>query len=248
MQNIALTNNRSYFYSFPMMRTPSRWQESAQAFSLVELLAVMVVGGMVMGLTVPALQGALEKGKQSKDLSNLCQIGQGVLLFTGDNNGCLPPSSCKAETSEELEMTWIYSLRTYLGQNYDDLRLSPSDPFQETRRKFKNTSYVINDEVDEPGSLCRAQRIQSPSRRVLIFLASDSKNPRGQEDHIHGLYLRNWKGLLGEIKPDAYRGKKTDRTAGSSPYLFTDGHVEMVSANRIKQLADAGTNIAKQAF
>jgi len=223
-------------------------RRSSGAFSLVELLVGVVIGGMVMGLAVPAVQGALEKGKQSKDLSNLCQIGQGVLLFTGDNNGCLPPSSCKAETQEDLEVTWIYSLRTYLGQNYDDLRLSPSDPFRETRRKFKNTSYLINDEVDEPGSLCRVQRIENSSRRVLLFLASDSKNPRGQEDHIHGAYLRSWSRLLGEIKPDAYRGKKSDRTFGSSPYLFTDGHVEMVSANRIKQLADAGTNIAKQAF
>lgn len=223
-------------------------RRSSGAFSLVELLVGVVIGGMVMGLAVPAVQGALEKGKQSKDLSNLCQIGQGVLLFTGDNNGCLPPSSCKAETQEDLEVTWIYSLRTYLGQNYDDLRLSPSDPFRETRRKFKNTSYLINDEVDEGGSLCRSQRIENSSRRVLLFLASDSKNPRGQEDHIHGAYLRSWSRLLGEIKPDAYRGKKADRRAGSSPYLFTDGHVEMVSADRIKQLADAGTNIAKQAF
>ena len=221
---------------------------SSGGFSLVELLVGVVIGGLLVGLAVPAVQGALEKGKQSKDLSNLCQIGQGVLLFTGDNNGCLPPSSCKAETQEDLEVTWIYSLRTYLGQNYDDLRLSPSDPFRETRRKFKNTSYLINDEVDEGGSLCRSQRIENSSRRVLLFLASDSKNPRGQEDHIHGAYLRSWSRLLGEIKPDAYRGKRSDRALGSSPYLFTDGHVEMVSANRIKQLADAGTNIAKQAF
>jgi prepilin-type processing-associated H-X9-DG protein len=225
-----------------------RIRGSSGGFSLVELLVGAVIGGLLVGLSVPAVQGAMAKGKQSKDLSNLCQIGQGVLLFTGDNNGCLPPSSCKAETSEELEMSWIYSLRTYLGQNYDDLRLSPSDPFRETRRKFKNTSYLINDEVDEPGSLCRVQRIENSSRRVLLFLASDSKNPRGQEDHIHGAYLRSWSRLLREIKPDAYRGKRSDRTLGSSPYLFTDGHVEIVSANRIKQLADAGTNIAKQAF
>lgn len=208
----------------------------------------LAVGGLLVGLSVPAVQGVMVKGKQTKDLSNLCQIGQGVLLFTGDHCGCLPPSSCEAESQEELERSWIYSLRAYLGQNYDELRLSPSDPFRETRRKFKNTSYVINDEVDEPGSLCRAQRIENPSRRVLLFLASEAKNPRGQEDHIHGAYLRSWSRLLGEIKPDAYGGKKSDRTVGSSPYLFADGHVEMMAASRLKQLADAGTNIARQAF
>ena len=218
---------------------------SSGGFSLVELLVGVVIGGLLVGLAVPAVQGALEKGKQSKDLSNLCQIGQGVLLFTGDNNGCLPPSSCKAETQEDLEVTWIYSLRTYLGQNYDDLRLSPSDPFRETRRKFKNTSYLINDEVDEGGSLCRSQRIENSSARILLFLASDSKNPRGQEDQIHGTYLRSWLRLLGEIKPNAYQGKRSDRTVGSSPYLFVDGHAEMIAATKIKQMTDSGKNIAR---
>jgi len=217
-------------------------------FSLTELLVGIVIGGLMVGLATPAVQGALEKSKQAKDLSNLRQIGQGVLLFAGENSGRLPPTSCKAETQEELELSWIYSLRSYLGQNYDDLRLSPSDPHREIRRKFKNTSYLINDEVDEPGSLARAQRIERPSQRILLFLASDSKNPRGQEDHVHGAYLGHWSRLLGEIKPDAYRGSKMDRTAGSSPYLFADGHVETIAAARIKQMADSGKNIAKDAL
>ena len=50
----------------------------------------------------------------SLDLSNLRQIGQGITLFSGENDGRLPPSSCKAETQEELELSWIYSLRDYL--------------------------------------------------------------------------------------------------------------------------------------
>jgi general secretion pathway protein G len=79
-------------------------------------------------------------------------------------------------------------------------------------------------------------------------LASDSKNPRGQEDHIHGAYMGSWSRLLGEIKPDAYRGRKTDRTVGSSPYLFADGHVEMIPATRIKQFVDSGKNLAKDSL
>ena len=223
-------------------------QAENQAFSLTELLVGVAIGGLLVGLATPAVQGALDKSKQSKDLSNLRQIGQGITLFSGENDGRLPPSSCKAETQEDLELSWIYSLRNYLGQNYDDLRLSPSDPHRETRRKFKNTSYLINDEVDAPGSLSRVQRIEKPSQRILLFLASDSKNPRGQEDHVHGAYMGNWGRLLGEIKPDAYRGRRTDRTIGSSPYLFADGHVEMIPATRIKQLVDSGKNLAKDSL
>ena len=223
-------------------------QDENQAFSLTELLVGVAIGGLLVGLATPAVQGALDKSKQSKDLSNLRQIGQGITLFSGENDGRLPPSSCKAETQEDLELSWIYSLRNYLGQNYDDLRLSPSDPHRETRRKFKNTSYLINDEVDAPGSLSRVQRIEKASQRILLFLASDSKNPRGQEDHVHGAYMGSWGRLLGEIKPDAYRGRRTDRTIGSSPYLFADGHVEMIPATRIKQLVDSGKNLAKDSL
>ena len=223
-------------------------QDENQAFSLTELLVGVAIGGLLVGLATPAVQGALDKSKQSKDLSNLRQIGQGITLFSGENDGRLPPSSCKAETQEDLELSWIYSLRNYLGQNYDDLRLSPSDPHRETRRKFKNTSYLINDEVDAPGSLSRVQRIEKSSQRILLFLASDSKNPRGQEDHVHGAYMGSWGRLLGEIKPDAYRGRRTDRTIGSSPYLFADGHVEMIPATRIKQLVDSGKNLAKDSL
>ena len=220
-------------------------RRSSGAFSLVELLVGVAIGGMVMGLAVPAVQGALAKSKQTKDLSNMRQIGLGVSLFTGQNEGKLPPSSCKAETQEELELSWIYSLQTFLGQNFDDLRLSPSDPYRDIRRRYRNTSYLINDEVDEGGSLCRSQRIENSSARILLFLASDSKNPRGQEDHIHGTYLRSWSRLLGEIKPNAYQGKRSDRTVGSSPYLFVDGHAEMIAATKIKQMTDSGKNIAR---
>jgi general secretion pathway protein G len=219
-----------------------------QAFSLTELLVGVVIGGLLVGLAPPAVQGVLDRSKQSKDLSNLRQIGLGVSLFCGENEGRLPPSSCKAETQEDLELTWIYSLRNFLGQNYDDLRLSPSDPHRETRRKYKNTSYLINQEVDENGCLSRVQRIDRPSQRILLFLAADSKNPRGQEDHIHSAYMGSWSRLLGEIKPDAYQGRRTDRTAGSSPYLFADGHAEMIPAARIKQFVDSGKNLAKDSL
>jgi hypothetical protein len=102
---------------------------------------------------------------------------------------------------------------------------------------------VINDEVDTRMSIM--QRINAPSSRILLFLASDSKNPRGQEDHIHGAVMGSWDRMLREIKPDAYSGDKGNRSRGSSPYLFADFHAEIIPAAQIKTLADRGINIAR---
>jgi len=212
-------------------------------FTLVELLVVV---GIIAVLTAVGAQAALEaraRVNTTKDLSNMRQIGQGLALYATDNNGKLPPSSCFLETEEEMQRSWINALRVYLGVKYDELRISPSDPFQATRRKYQNTSYVINDEVD--GRMSDIVVIDDPSRRILLFLASDSKNPRGQEDHIHGAVMRSWNRLLGEIKPDAYSGSKGNRTRGSSPYLFADFHAEIIPAVQIKTLADRGINIAR---
>ena len=219
--------------------------ENQNAFSLVELLLVIVVLAILGTIAVPAVGGAIEKSNTAKDISNLRQIGSGVQMYTSDHGGKMPETSCFAETQEDLELTWIYALRDYLGQNYDDVRVSPSDPNQKIRRQFRGTSYLINDEVDGNKSLSRMQRIESPSRRILLFLASPSKNPRGQEDHIHLTGMRNWSRLLNEITPDAHNHTPSDRTIGSSPYLFADGHAENIPAARIKQATDSGVNIAR---
>ncbi|MEX1115563.1 MAG: type II secretion system protein [Akkermansiaceae bacterium] len=215
------------------------------AFTLIELLVVISIIAVLAALAVPAVNGAMEKSNSAQDMSNLRQIGSGVLMYTSDHGGKMPETSCIAETQEDLELTWIYALRNYLGQNYDKVRVSPSDPNQKIRRQFRGTSYVINDEVDGTKSLSRLQRIESPSRSILLFLASPSKNPRGQEDHIHLTGMRNWSRLLNEITPDAHNHDPSDRTAGSSPYLFVDGHAEIIPAARIKQATDSGINIAR---
>jgi prepilin-type N-terminal cleavage/methylation domain-containing protein/prepilin-type processing-associated H-X9-DG protein len=249
MQIFALTKIRYCFYSFPMMSPQGRWYGSTRAFSLLELLAVMVVGGMVMGLAVPALQGALIRGKQSLCASNLRQIGLGITLYAQEQNGALPSTTCLGGES------WIVSLQPYLGENFDRVRICPVDPKGKERLGYKGTSYLINDQVDVaynskgvavPGTLSSLLRMDQGSKRILLFIAADNKSTGPTEDHVHSLSLGKWGSLLSEIKPDAYGGGKKDRTRGGANYLFADTHVQSISALEIKKVVDGKTNIATQ--
>lgn len=221
-------------------------QPKIQGFSLVELLVGVAVIGLLTGIAFPAIQGGMGKAKLSQDLSNLRQIGQGILLYTGENQGNLPPTSCLGEPS------WIGALKPYLGEQYERIRTSALDPNREARKSAGGTSYLLNDEVDsafdragnpKPGLLQNQNRITEASRRLLLFPASRTK-PAG-EDHIHSGSMGRWHSLLGEINPDSSGPVSRQRDSGSSAYLFADGHAEILGAKTLKSRVDTGLNIAE---
>lgn len=220
-----------------------------QGFSLVELLAVIALIVLLTALGFPAIQGGVGRAKLTQDVSNLRQIGQGILLYAGENNGKLPPTSCLGEPS------WIGALRPYLGEQYDRIRVSSLDPNREARQIAGGTSYLLNDEVDitydrsgnpRPGLLSSMNRITDPARRALLFPAS--RNKQAGEDHIHSSSMGRWHSLLAEISPDSSGPISRNRDSGSSAYLFADGHAEIISAKSLKGRVDAGLNIAKNPF
>ena len=61
-----------------------------QAFTLIELLAVIGVIAILAAILFPVLTSAIEKGNKTRCLSNLQQWGAGVALFLSDNNGVFP--------------------------------------------------------------------------------------------------------------------------------------------------------------
>jgi len=60
------------------------------AFTLVELLVVIGIIALLISILMPALSQAKERANRIKCASNLRQIGQGLLLYAGDNKGVYP--------------------------------------------------------------------------------------------------------------------------------------------------------------
>ncbi len=63
-----------------------------RAFTLVELLVVIGIIAILMSLLLPALGAARNAANKAKCMSNLRSIGQGILLYAGDNAGAYPAS------------------------------------------------------------------------------------------------------------------------------------------------------------
>ncbi|MBX3363503.1 MAG: type II secretion system protein [Phycisphaeraceae bacterium] len=61
-----------------------------RAFTLVELLVVMVIMAIVLAIALPPLKGSREAARESRLLSTMRQLGQAIDLYTRDNAQLLP--------------------------------------------------------------------------------------------------------------------------------------------------------------
>jgi len=81
---------------------------TAKAFTLVELLVVIGIIAVLIALLLPALTKARQSALSLVCLSNLRQVGMGMMQYVNDNRGTLPLADVQVSTNEPSYWLGIY--------------------------------------------------------------------------------------------------------------------------------------------
>jgi prepilin-type N-terminal cleavage/methylation domain-containing protein/prepilin-type processing-associated H-X9-DG protein len=243
-----------------------KMSQTKRAFTLIELLVVIAIIGLLAAILFPVFATARDKARQSACLSNLKQIGLGVVQYMQDND----------ETTPALET----SLKGWAGKIYPYVKnaqvfVCPSDenkalgfvPATTTINgvayAYRRLSYVYNFNVHGfvAGTARRgllASQFTGPSQSILMFEIDPGsgimKAPIECTEEIDSP-INN--GLLGGSY-HAIAGKMDNTLAGSIPwelrhkagdggnYLFLDGHAKFLRGSSVSAGSSPANSAAAQ--
>lgn len=234
----------------------SNLSRRAGAFTLIELLVVISIIALLIAILLPTLAAARMAGLQTRDASNMRQIGLAAELYAQDHDGRF------ASARHGTQHSWVYEFEDYLG-DVDEVRVSPADPFANDRLEHKTSSYVVNYYLTTVGrspfgellyDFTNYHALAEPATTQVAYAGSDDRpvdDPTA--DHTHGDFwfaypgaAARWLSVLADIQPDRFtQSENDDHTQGSANYLYADGHVDVIRAADLKRLVDDNVNFAR---
>lgn len=217
------------------MKTRIRPTSASSAFTLAEMLVVVVVVGVLITLVLTGVKSMQESSESARCVHNLRQIGVGLAAYLGEHNGVYPLYSDDYDWDEAgngvkvRNVKWNTPLIT--GGYVEDLEtfICPSahgviSPLSQVIG-MGNISYGINIalSIDYPTTFpFKPARAFEVSAQTIV--AGDAKYPGVNHNQNYGAYY-----MYGHLATGS-SGQAWPRHNGGCNILWGDGHVTRVAA------------------
>jgi prepilin-type N-terminal cleavage/methylation domain-containing protein/prepilin-type processing-associated H-X9-DG protein len=190
-----------------------------KAFTLIELLVVIAIIAVLAALAFPAISGVLSKGKSAACLSNLRQIGMGLVAYAMDNSYTLPDAGSGGTPG------WAVAIGPYAGEakNKKSIFVCPGCeiPVQNATGGEIAITYGVHGGLMPKGAA--AKDLSDVKRASEVILAADTcQNPgnKGWSPYCienPAVFTGGGRGGTGAL--DAPISTGTDSDKGNSPWM-----------------------------
>lgn len=141
-----------------------------RAFTLIELLVVIAIIALLAAILFPVFAQAREKARQTQCMSNLRQIGLGVLQYAQDNEESIVHTELGGDVDDAHEYYWGDMLEPYLKNTQilacpDALHPLAFKPAPLPYTQQWSYAYGVNDIVDN--SLACTADVDDPACRHI---------------------------------------------------------------------------------
>lgn len=196
----------------PQFRTIAVERTSRRAFTLIELLTVVAIIAILGAILIPAISSVRKNANLAKSTSNLREIGRSVSLYRLEHKDQFPMHR------DPDNKIWIYQLWPYAHPGMEPIPLTASSGPEALRDTIFYTP-LVEDDIKARAfgynyiiDYTFANRLYGFSDSAKVALVADSKTSSSLS--VNQINFRN---------------------DGKANVLFVDGHVELVTPERVPE-------------
>ncbi len=166
------------------------------AFTLIELLTVILIISIMMAVMLPAISAVKKNARRLICQSRLKQIALAFSQYAAENDGIIIPAHSMMHAKDPLDL-WNFKLLKYMGTDFDLIHIfensltiwfcpEDKDPFPAGFKYYPHnktfTSFAINGYCDNrtqkkigPGGNYKFSQINAPAQCALMFETSHAE-------------------------------------------------------------------------